>query len=405
MKTVITIIEIGRYQQKDRDTLKLAECAVKLEIKTPVTLSLSARNLQNPQTTSRETDWRGVIHAYRPYLPVSDTTPVVTLLEGNTPLIPVPSIAAEIGKQVEVFVKYDGLNPTGSFKDRGMTMAVSKAKEAGAQAVICASTGNTSAAAAAYAARGGLQAFVLVPDGYIALGKLAQALLYGSQVMAIQGNFDACFQIVRQIADRYPVTLVNSVNPYRLEGQKTSAFEIVDRLGDAPDWLCIPVGNAGNISAYWMGFCQYHQNGLCQRLPKMMGFQAKGSAPMVLGETVSNPQTIATAIRIGNPANRKSAMATMEASQGEFNAVTDEEILAAYRMLAREEGIFCEPASAASIAGLLQQKDRIPTGAKVVCVLTGNGLKDPDTAIEHNQTKFHKGVDPTVEAVAQQMGF
>ncbi|WP_343327412.1 threonine synthase [Geitlerinema sp. PCC 9228] len=366
---------------------------------------MSARDLQNPQTTSKETDWQGLIHAYRPYLPVSDTTPVVTLLEGNTPLIPVPSIAAEIGKQVEVFVKYDGLNPTGSFKDRGMTMAVSKAKEAGAQAVICASTGNTSAAAAAYAARGGLQAFVLIPDGYVALGKLAQALLYGAQVMAIQGNFDACFQIVREMADRYPVTLVNSVNPYRLEGQKTSAFEIVDRLGEAPDWLCIPVGNAGNISAYWMGFCQYHAAGRCQRLPKMMGFQAKGSAPMVLGETVSNPQTIATAIRIGNPANRKSAIATAEASQGEFNAVSDEEILAAYRMLAREEGIFCEPASAASIAGLMQQKDRIPTGAKVVCVLTGNGLKDPDTAIAHNQTKFQKGVDPTVEAVAQQMGF
>ena len=230
---------------------------------------------------SKLTSWPGLIEAYRPYLPVTSTTPVVTLLEGNTPLIPVPAIASIIGRSVRVFVKFDGLNPTGSFKDRGMTMAISKAKEAGATAVICASTGNTSASAAAYARRGGMRAFVLIPDGYVALGKLAQALLYGAEVLAIKGNFDRALEIVCEMAQNYPITLVNSVNPYRLEGQKTAAFEVVDALGDAPDWLCIPVGNAGNITAYWMGFCQYHQEGKCDRLPKMMGFQASGAAPIL----------------------------------------------------------------------------------------------------------------------------
>lgn len=356
--------------------------------------------------TSAHSAWPGLICAYRPYLPVSENTPVVTLKEGNTPLIPVPTIAEIIGKQTKVFVKYDGLNPTGSFKDRGMTLAISKAKEAGAKAVICASTGNTSAAAAAYARRGGMRAFVVIPDGYVALGKLAQALLYGAEVLAIKGNFDQALQFVRDMANDYPVTLVNSVNPYRLEGQKTAAFEVVDVLGDAPDWLCIPVGNAGNITAYWMGFCQYHHLGKSDRLPRMMGFQAAGAAPIVNGAPVAHPETIATAIRIGNPASWQQAVAAQQASQGEFNIVTDAEILAAYRLLACQEGIFCEPASAASVAGLLKVKDQVPQGATIVCVLTGNGLKDPDTAIKHsNNNSFKQGIEPNLKAVAEAMGF
>jgi len=354
---------------------------------------------------ARSSAWPGLIEAYRPYLPVTENTVAVTLREGNTPLIPVPAIAQMVGRGVQVLVKYDGLNPTGSFKDRGMTMAISKAKEEGAKAVICASTGNTSASAAAYAARGGMRAFVLIPEGYVALGKLAQALLYGAEVLSIQGNFDRALEIVREMADNYPVTLVNSVNPYRLEGQKTGAFEVVDALGDAPDWLCIPVGNAGNITAYWMGFCQYHQLGNCDRLPQMMGFQAAGASPLVTGKLVENPETIATAIRIGNPASWKQAIAAQEASRGSFNSVTDTEILEAYRLLASLEGIFCEPASAASVAGLLKVKDRVPSGATVVCVLTGNGLKDPDTAITYSNNHFKKGIEPTLEAVAGAMGF
>lgn len=369
-------------------------------------LSSSFSSVQLGTTSvARTPGWSGLIETYRRYLPVTEQTPIVTLLEGNTPLIPVPSIAAEIGRQVQVWVKYDGLNPTGSFKDRGMTMAVSKAKEAGAEVVICASTGNTSAAAAAYARRAGMRAYVLIPDGYVALGKLAQALLYGAEVLAIQGNFDRALEIVREMADRYPVTLVNSVNPYRLEGQKTAAFEVVDVLGTAPDWLCIPVGNAGNITAYWMGFCQYHQEGRCDRLPRMMGFQAAGASPLVTGQAVAHPETLATAIRIGNPASWRQAIAVQEASQGAFNAVTDEEILAAYRLLAAQEGVFCEPASAASVAGLLKVKDQVPSGAKVVCVLTGNGLKDPDTAIKHCQNQFKTGIAPDRAAVAAVMGF
>lgn len=349
--------------------------------------------------------WPGLIEAYRPYLPVSETTPVVTLQEGNTPLIPAPALSSLIGRDVRVLVKYDGLNPTGSFKDRGMTMAISKAKEEGAKAVICASTGNTSAAAAAYARRGGMRAFVLIPEGYVALGKLAQALLYGAEVISIQGNFDRALEIVREMAVNYPVTLVNSVNPYRLEGQKTGAFEVVDALGDAPDWLCIPVGNAGNITAYWMGFCQYHQVKKCTRLPRMMGFQAAGAAPLVTGQPVSHPETLATAIRIGNPASWKQAISASEASRGSFAAVTDEEILDAYRLLASHEGIFCEPASAASVAGLLKVKDQVPTGATVVCVLTGNGLKDPDTAINYSNNQFKQGIAASLDAVAGAMGF
>lgn len=348
--------------------------------------------------------WPGLIEAYREFLPVSEQTPVITLCEGNTPLIPLPALAERMGKSVKVWVKYDGLNPTGSFKDRGMTMAISKAKEAGAEAVICASTGNTSAAAAAYARRGGMRAFVLIPDGYVALGKLAQALLYGAEVLAIKGNFDDALGMVRALAEEFPVTLVNSVNPARLEGQKTAAFEVVDAMGDAPDWLCIPVGNAGNISAYWMGFCEYYQRGKCSRLPRMMGFQAAGAAPLVQGQVFSAPETVATAIRIGNPANWKKATAVRDASQGEFNAVTDEEILAAYRLLALE-GIFCEPASAASVAGLLKVKDQVPEGANVVCVLTGNGLKDPDTAINHSNNQVKDGLEPDLMTLAQAMGF
>lgn len=349
--------------------------------------------------------WPGLIETYRPYLPVTESTPVVTLLEGNTPLIPVPYISEQIGKGVKVFVKYDGLNPTGSFKDRGMTMAISKAKEDGAKAVICASTGNTSAAAAAYARRAGMRAFVIIPDGYVALGKLAQALLYGAEVIAIEGNFDDALTVVKQMAENYPVTLVNSVNPYRLEGQKTAAFEVVDVLGNAPDWLCIPVGNAGNISAYWMGFCQYHSLGKTSKLPKMMGFQAAGAAPFIGGQPVAQPETLATAIRIGNPANWDKAWGAKDASQGAFNAVTDEEILEAYRILAAHEGVFCEPASAASVAGLLKVKDQVPAEAIVVCVLTGNGLKDPDSAIKHSNNQVKAGIKPELLQVAQVMGF
>lgn len=370
-----------------------------------MTLSLSSDDVVNGMSSIQRGGWKGLIEAYRPFLPVTDQTPVVTLHEGNTPLIPAPAIAAQIGRQVKVFVKYDGLNPTGSFKDRGMTMAISKAKEAGAEAVICASTGNTSAAAAAYARRGGMRAFVLIPDGYVALGKLAQALLYGAEVLAIKGNFDRALEIVREMAEHYPVTLVNSVNPYRLEGQKTAAFEIIDVLGTAPDWLCIPVGNAGNITAYWMGFCQYHKAGCSDRLPRMMGFQAAGASPLITGHAIEHPETLATAIRIGNPASWKQAVAVKDASQGEFNAVTDDEILDAYRLLASEEGIFCEPASAASVAGLFKVKEQVPTGATVVCVLTGNGLKDPDTAIKHCNNQFKPGIEPDLQAVAQVMGF
>ena len=369
-----------------------------------MTFSLSA--VDSPAVSNAVSpSWAGLIETYRAYLPVTASTPTITLLEGNTPLIPVPAIAAQIGKQVKVFVKYDGLNPTGSFKDRGMTMAISKAKEEGSKAVICASTGNTSASAAAYAQRGGLQAFVVIPDGYVALGKLAQALLYGAKVLAIEGNFDQALDVVKGMADNYPVALVNSLNPYRLEGQKTAAFEVVDVLGDAPDWLCIPVGNAGNITAYWMGFCQYHQAGLCRRLPRMMGFQAAGAAPIIKGEAIPNPNTIATAIRIGNPANWQRAIAAQQESQGAFAAVTDEEILEAYRLLAAREGIFCEPASAASVAGLLKRKDEVPAGATVVCVLTGNGLKDPEAAIQHSNNPLQQGIKPDLEMVARAMGF
>ncbi len=356
------------------------------------------------QPAAKHQGWPGLIENYRQYLPVSDTTPIVTLHEGNTPLIPAPAIAQKIGKSVQVFIKYDGLNPTGSFKDRGMTMAVTKAKEAGAKAVICASTGNTSAAAAAYAKRGGMRAYVVIPDGYVAMGKLAQALLYGAEILAIKGNFDQALHSVCEVAKRYPIQLVNSVNPYRIEGQKTAAFELVDALGDAPDWLCIPVGNAGNITAYWQGFKEYQQAGKSKQLPQMMGFQAEGAAPLVFNRRFDAPETFATAIRIGNPASWDKAVNAQTESGGAFHSVTDDEIGAAYSLLAAEEGIFCEPASAASVAGLLKVKDQVPEGARIVCVLTGNGLKDPQSAIDRSP-KFRGALDSDADSLAKVMGF
>ncbi|WP_301176233.1 threonine synthase [Actinomadura geliboluensis] len=325
--------------------------------------------------------WRGLIEEYRDRLPVSDRTPVVTLLEGGTPLVPAHRLSQLTG--CEVFLKVEGANPTGSFKDRGMTMAISKAAEDGAKAVICASTGNTSASAAAYAVRAGMTCAVLVPQGKIAMGKLAQALVHGARLLQVDGNFDDCLELARKLSVDYPVALVNSVNKYRLQGQKTAAFEIVDALGDAPDVHCLPVGNAGNISAYWMGYREYAADGEASRMPRMLGFQASGAAPFVKGEPVLKPQTIATAIRIGNPASWDLAVAARDESGGAIDSVTDRQILAAYRLLAREEGVFVEPASAASVAGLLQASEQgvVAPGAKVVCTVTGNGLKDPDWAI------------------------
>ncbi|MDL4814415.1 threonine synthase [Actinomadura opuntiae] len=325
--------------------------------------------------------WRGLIEEYRDRLPVTDATPVVTLLEGGTPLVPAVRISQLTG--CEVHLKVEGLNPTGSFKDRGMTMAISKAAEDGAKAVICASTGNTSASAAAYAVRAGMTCAVLVPNGKIAMGKLAQALVHGARLLQVDGNFDDCLELARKLSVDYPVALVNSVNKYRLQGQKTAAFEIVDTLGDAPDVHCLPVGNAGNISAYWMGYKEYAADGAAAGTPRMLGFQASGAAPFVKGEPVLKPQTIATAIRIGNPASWDLAIAARDESGGAIDSVTDRQILAAYRMLAREEGVFVEPASAASVAGLLQAAGQgvVKPGSKVVCTVTGNGLKDPDWAI------------------------
>ncbi len=328
--------------------------------------------------------WKGLIDAYRAYLPVTETTPIVSLCEGNTPLIELTNLPKKFGIPARWFVKYEGLNPTGSFKDRGMTMAITKAKEAGAKMVICASTGNTSAAAAAYAAKAGLTCAVLIPEGKISLGKLSQAMLHGAKVLQILGNFDDALTIVRNIADHHPITLVNSVNPYRIEGQKTGAFEVVDALGEAPDFHFIPVGNAGNITAYWKGYKEYHQLGKSQRLPRMMGYQAAGSAPIVLGHRVENPDTIATAIRIGNPASWEQALAAQSESNGLIDAVTDDEITQAQIELARCDGVFCEPASAASVAGVLKYHQHHPfqAGQTLVSVLTGHGLKDPSRAIE-----------------------
>ncbi len=342
--------------------------------------------------------WRGLIEEYRAYLPVTSATPVVTLLEGATPLLEAPYLSERL--HAEVFLKVEGANPTGSFKDRGMTMAISKAVEDGAKAVVCASTGNTSASAAAYSARAGLTCAVLIPDGAIALGKLAQALIHGATVLQIRGNFDQALELVRELPGHAPITVVNSINPYRIEGQKTGAFEIIDALGDAPDFHFIPVGNAGNITAYWKGYREYHDAGHASRLPKMMGFQASGAAPIVLGHAVEHPETIATAIRIGKPASWKEAEEARDSSGGKIDMVTDDEILEAYRLLASEESVFCEPASAASVAGLL--KVGVPEGSRVVCVLTGNGLKDPDRAI--SQIEVPRAVEPTMSEILKELG-
>ncbi len=353
--------------------------------------------------------YTGLIDRYRDRLPVNDDTRLISLGEGNTPLIKLNNIPKKIGKNVDIYVKYEGLNPTGSFKDRGMTMAVTKAVEQGSKAIICASTGNTSAAAAAYAARAGITAFVIIPDGKIAQGKLAQAMMHDAVVIQIKGNFDEGMRLVKEVADHAPVTIVNSINPYRLQGQKTAAFEIVEELGRAPDYHCLPVGNAGNITAHWIGYCEYSSgsgdhvteacaycNGQCKyaggaivgNRPKMIGYQAAGSAPFMRGEMVDDPETLATAIRIGHPQSWDMAWKVKEESGGWFDECSDEEILAAQKLLAEMEGVFCEPASAASLAGALRDIDtgKIPEGSTVVCTLTGHGLKDPDIAIKQSSS-------------------
>ncbi|MEY9871753.1 threonine synthase [Streptacidiphilus sp. MAP12-33] len=354
-------------------------------------------------TTLQHThQWRGLIEEYRDRLPVTASTPVVTLLEGGTPLVPAQLLSERTG--CDVYLKVEGANPTGSFKDRGMTMAISKAKEAGAQAVICASTGNTSASAAAYAVRAGMVCAVLVPQGKIALGKMGQALIHGAKILQVDGNFDDCLTLARDLSDKYPVALVNSVNPVRIEGQKTAAFEIVDALGDAPDIHVLPVGNAGNITAYWKGYKEYAADKLASRTPRMFGFQAAGSAPIVDGAPVLKPQTIATAIRIGNPASWDYAIAAREESGGLIDKVTDRQILSAYRLLAASEGVFVEPASAASVAGLLQAHEQglIDPGQRIVCTVTGNGLKDPDWAVAGAPQPTVVPIDAT--AAAERLG-
>ncbi len=346
----------------------------------------------------RRRAWPGVIEAYRDRLPVNPATPVITLFEGATPLVPAWELSRRTG--CEVYLKVEGANPTGSFKDRGMTMAISKAAEDGAQAVICASTGNTSASAAAYAVRAGMTCAVLVPRGKIAMGKLAQALVHGARLLQVEGNFDDCLELAQKLAVEYRVALVNSVNPFRIEGQKSAAFEICDELGRAPDVHCIPVGNAGNITAYWKGYQEYAADGVVASTPRMFGFQAAGAAPIVLGAPVPNPVTIATAIRIGNPASWTSAEAARDESGGLIDAVTDRQILEAYRLVARREAVFVEPASAASIAGLLMTASdgRVAPGSMVVCTVTGNGLKDPEWAISAAPAPVTVPVDASAAA-------
>lgn len=336
--------------------------------------------------------YSGLINKYAKFLPVSEKTPVITLSEGNTPLVKAENLAKVIGVDANIYLKLEGLNPTGSFKDRGMTMAVSKAAEEGAKAIICASTGNTSASAAAYGAKAGMKTYVLIPDGYIALGKLSQAMMYGAEVIAIKGNFDQALDAVREIGEKYPVTIVNSINPYRIEGQKTGAFEICEDLGDAPDYHFIPVGNAGNITAYFKGYEEFYNAKITTKIPKMMGFEAEGSAAIVYGKKVENPETIATAIRIGNPASWEKAENARDKSGGVIDYVSDEEIIEAYRLLARTEGVLCEPASAASVAGLIKanKKGLVKSGSTITCTLTGNGLKDPDSAINYSACEIKK---------------
>ncbi|GAV15378.1 threonine synthase [Paenibacillus sp. NAIST15-1] len=344
--------------------------------------------------------YMGLLETYKSYLPINDNTPKLTLHEGNTPLIRADRLSEELG--LNLYFKYEGLNPTGSFKDRGMVMAVAKAVEEGSRTIMCASTGNTSAAAAAYAARAGLNCIVLIPNNNIALGKLAQAMIYGAKIIAIQGNFDRALEIVREITAKHPITLVNSVNPYRIEGQKTAAFEVCDQLGKAPDVLAIPVGNAGNISAYWKGFKEYHAAGKTDSLPRMVGFEAEGAMAIVKGEPISDPETVATAIRIGNPASWKTAVEAAEQSAGQINYVTDEQILEAYQLMAVREGVFAEPGSAASLAGVLKlhKEGYFKGGESVVSVLTGHGLKDPNIAIK-TVAKEPLVVQDTEEAVME----
>ena len=377
--------------------------------------------------------YRGVIERYKKYLPINKNTPVISLLEGNTPLVYSAYFSKCVGRNFQVYLKYEGLNPTGSFKDRGMTVAVSKAKEDNSRVVICASTGNTSASASAYAARARMKSVVVIPEGAIALGKLAQALIHGACVLAIKGNFDDALNIVREIAQGYPITLVNSLNPYRIEGQKTASFEICDFLSDVPDFQVMPVGNAGNITAYWKGYKEYKQKGVIKRLPRMLGFQAQGAAPIVRGHPIRNPTTLATAIRIGNPASWNKALLARDESGGLINFVSDKEIIGAYRLLAAKEGVFVEPASAASVAGLLKlvkkgyfsrlpprRRDSVKGGIslkagkwtggqadkrtrKIVCILTGHGLKDPDRAIK--SVKKPKVVAANLKAVLKEIGY
>ncbi len=355
--------------------------------------------------------YNGVIERYKKYLPVTGATPIITLKEGNAPLICANYLNKLLGKNFEVYLKYEGLNPTGSFKDRGMTVAISKACEEGAKAVMCASTGNTSASAAAYAARAALKCIVLIPRGAIALGKLSQALIHGAVVLAVDGNFDDALNLVREITVNYPITLVNSLNPYRIEGQKTASFEICDTLGSAPDFQVMPVGNAGNITAYWKGYKEYKKIGKIKRLPRMLGFQAQGAAPIVKGHPIKHPKTIATAIRIGNPASWKQAEGARDESGGLIDMVSDREIIAAYKLLAAKEGLFVEPASAASVAGLLKLVKRgyfkraagSQQPIRIVCILTGHGLKDPDRAIK--TIRQPKVVKANLRAVLKEIGY
>ncbi|MDR1190675.1 MAG: threonine synthase [Verrucomicrobiales bacterium] len=347
-------------------------------------------------------NWQGVIEQYRRYLPVNEQTKVVTLLEGNTPLIPVPRFVDAIGGRFELYLKLEALNPTGSFKDRGMTLALTAAKTRGAEVVVCASTGNTSASAAAYAARAGLRAAVVLPHGKIALGKLAQALIYGARIVPIDGNFDDALNLVRALGDEPGVEIVNSINPFRIEGQKTAAFEICDALGRAPDFHFIPVGNAGNITAYWKGYKEYHAAGRVGTLPRMFGWQAAGAAPIVENRVIAQPETVATAIRIGNPASWQAAVAARDESGGVIGSVTDGEILHAYQLIAARDGIFVEPASAASLAGVIKAHAAgdLPAGSVLTATLTGHGLKDPDTAISVSD-KLRPPVKPTLSAVLE----
>jgi len=350
--------------------------------------------------------YKGLIEKYRKVLPVASKTPVISLNEGNTPLIAARNLPKKIGFNGEIYFKFEGMNPTGSFKDRGMTLAVSKAVEEGSKAVICASTGNTSASAAAYAARAGIKCVVLIPEGKIALGKLSQAVMHGAEVIEISGNFDEALNLVKELSSKYPLTLVNSINPFRIEGQKTAAYEICEALGQSPDYQFMPVGNAGNITAYWKGYKECNiKDADTYALPKMMGFQAAGSAPIVEGRPISKPETIATAIRIGNPASWKSAEEARDESGGVIDKVTDDEILAAYRLVAATEGVFCEPASAASIAGLIKYVKNgyfeNSKGVKAVCILTGHGLKDPDTAVSNavKPKKVKADINKIIEAI------